>query len=89
MAAGLDSLEECLERHLPPAELAEAKRILYGEAVRCAGTTNPSRLCVSSGEEGENEPPLPPQPSSTWRPPTVLDPGLLGVVVQNIRRAPG
>ncbi|XP_077776918.1 beta-ureidopropionase isoform X2 [Podarcis muralis] len=34
MAAGLDSLEECLERHLPPAELAEAKRILYGEAVR-------------------------------------------------------
>ncbi|XP_033030409.1 beta-ureidopropionase [Lacerta agilis] len=34
MAAGLDSLEECLERYLPPAELAEAKRILYGEAVR-------------------------------------------------------
>nr|XP_034954524.1 beta-ureidopropionase isoform X4 [Zootoca vivipara] len=34
MAAGLDSLEGCLERHLPPAELAEAKRILYGEAVR-------------------------------------------------------
>ncbi|XP_061458818.1 beta-ureidopropionase isoform X2 [Rhineura floridana] len=34
MAAGLDSLRGSLERHLPPAELAEAERILYGEAAR-------------------------------------------------------
>ncbi|XP_053135674.1 beta-ureidopropionase [Hemicordylus capensis] len=34
MAAGLDSVERCLERHLPSAELGEVKRILYGEAVR-------------------------------------------------------
>ncbi|XP_070618478.1 beta-ureidopropionase [Erythrolamprus reginae] len=34
MAARLDSLERCLERHLPAAELAEAKRLLFGEPVR-------------------------------------------------------
>uniref|UniRef100_A0A8C5S203 Beta-ureidopropionase n=1 Tax=Laticauda laticaudata TaxID=8630 RepID=A0A8C5S203_LATLA len=34
MAGRLDSLEGCLERHLPAAELAEAKRLLLGEPVR-------------------------------------------------------
>ncbi|XP_070806784.1 beta-ureidopropionase [Pituophis catenifer annectens] len=34
MAARLDSLERCLERHLPAAELAEAKRLLFGEPLR-------------------------------------------------------
>ncbi|XP_044300148.1 beta-ureidopropionase isoform X2 [Varanus komodoensis] len=33
-AAGFDSLERCLQRHMPAAELAEATRILYGEAAR-------------------------------------------------------
>ncbi|XP_023964446.1 beta-ureidopropionase isoform X1 [Chrysemys picta bellii] len=34
MAGGLDSLEKCLERHLPPEELGEVKRILYGNLSR-------------------------------------------------------
>ncbi|NXA78251.1 BUP1 ureidopropionase, partial [Thryothorus ludovicianus] len=34
MAGGLESLESCLERHIPPAELAEVKRILYGGEAR-------------------------------------------------------
>ncbi|KAG8146459.1 hypothetical protein E2320_012793, partial [Naja naja] len=33
MAGRLDSLEGCLERYLPAAELAEAKRLLFGEPV--------------------------------------------------------
>lgn len=28
------SLEECLEKHLPPADLREVKRILYGKETR-------------------------------------------------------
>ncbi|XP_054852458.1 beta-ureidopropionase [Eublepharis macularius] len=34
MAAGLDSLGQCLERYLPAEQLEEVKRILYGEHVR-------------------------------------------------------
>ncbi|XP_058014271.1 beta-ureidopropionase isoform X3 [Ahaetulla prasina] len=34
MAVRLDSLERCLERYLPAAELAEAKRLLFGEPLR-------------------------------------------------------
>ncbi|XP_054248913.1 beta-ureidopropionase [Indicator indicator] len=34
MAAALESLESCLERHIPPEELAEVKRILYGGDAR-------------------------------------------------------
>nr|XP_002199912.3 beta-ureidopropionase [Taeniopygia guttata] len=34
MAAALESLESCLERHIPPGELAEVKRILYGGEAR-------------------------------------------------------
>ncbi|KAL7983191.1 hypothetical protein Chor_000053 [Crotalus horridus] len=34
MAVRLDSLERCLERHVPAAELAEAKRLLLGEPLR-------------------------------------------------------
>lgn len=36
MADGLESLESCLERHVPPEDLAEVKRILYGGEARCA-----------------------------------------------------
>lgn len=28
------SLEQCLEKHLPPADLREVKRILYGKETR-------------------------------------------------------
>ena len=34
MAAEFTSLESCLEKHLPPKELEEIKRILYGKPVR-------------------------------------------------------
>lgn len=34
MAAEFTSLESCLEKHLPPKELEEVKRILYGKPVR-------------------------------------------------------
>ncbi|XP_027569922.1 beta-ureidopropionase isoform X2 [Pipra filicauda] len=34
MAESLESLESCLERHIPPGELAEVKRILYGREAR-------------------------------------------------------
>nr|XP_056715585.1 beta-ureidopropionase [Euleptes europaea] len=34
MAAAIDSWSQCLERYLPAEQLAEAKRILYGERVR-------------------------------------------------------
>ncbi|KFO57904.1 Beta-ureidopropionase [Corvus brachyrhynchos] len=34
MAGALESLESCLERHIPPGELAEVKRILYGGEAR-------------------------------------------------------
>ena len=34
MAAEFTSLEGCLEKHLPPKELEEVKRILYGKPVR-------------------------------------------------------
>lgn len=44
MAARLDSLERCLERHLPAAELAEAKRLLFGEPLRWAGGAGPTPL---------------------------------------------
>lgn len=33
--AGFESLERCLEKHLPPADLQEVKRILYGKETRC------------------------------------------------------
>lgn len=29
-----ESLEQCLEKHLPPADLREVKRILYGKETR-------------------------------------------------------
>lgn len=48
MAAELESLEQCLERHIPPGELAEVKRILYGGEPRCATRTgSPLALRVS------------------------------------------
>ncbi|GAB0196866.1 beta-ureidopropionase [Grus japonensis] len=34
MAGGLESLESCLEQHIPPEDLAEVKRILYGGEAR-------------------------------------------------------
>ncbi|XP_074966634.1 beta-ureidopropionase isoform X3 [Phalacrocorax aristotelis] len=34
MAGGLESLELCLEQHIPPQDLAEVKRILYGGEAR-------------------------------------------------------
>lgn len=34
MAAEFTSLDSCLEKHLPPKELEEVKRILYGKPVR-------------------------------------------------------
>lgn len=34
--AGFESLERCLEKHLPLADLQEVKRILYGKETRCA-----------------------------------------------------
>ncbi|XP_027552702.1 beta-ureidopropionase isoform X1 [Neopelma chrysocephalum] len=34
MAESLESLESCLEQHIPPGELAEVKRILYGRGAR-------------------------------------------------------
>ncbi|RMC06004.1 hypothetical protein DUI87_17549 [Hirundo rustica rustica] len=34
MAGALESLESCLEQHIPPEELAEVKRILYGGEAR-------------------------------------------------------
>ena len=33
--SGFESLERCLEKHLPLAELQEVKRILYGKETRC------------------------------------------------------
>lgn len=36
MAGELESLELCLERYIPPQDLAEVKRILYGGETRCA-----------------------------------------------------
>lgn len=36
MEGELESLESCLERHIPPQDLAEVKRILYGGETRCA-----------------------------------------------------
>ena len=33
--SGFESLERCLEKHLPPAELQEVKRVLYGKETRC------------------------------------------------------
>lgn len=48
MAGALESLESCLERHIPPGELAEVKRILYGGEARCATRTgSPPALRVS------------------------------------------
>lgn len=38
MAGILESVESCLERHIPPEELAEVKRILYGGEARCAAS---------------------------------------------------
>ncbi|NXX07430.1 BUP1 ureidopropionase, partial [Larus smithsonianus] len=34
MAGGLESVESCLEQHIPPEDLAEVKRILYGGEAR-------------------------------------------------------
>lgn len=48
MAGALESLESCLERHIPPEELAEVKRILYGGEARCASRTgSPPAPCGS------------------------------------------
>lgn len=33
-----ESLEQCLEKHLPPADLREVKRILYGKEIRLPGS---------------------------------------------------
>lgn len=33
--SGFESLERCLEKHLPLAELQEVKRVLYGKETRC------------------------------------------------------
>lgn len=33
--AEFESLEQCLEKHLPLADLREVKRILYGKETRC------------------------------------------------------
>ena len=34
MASQFESVEKSLEKHLPPAELAEVRRILYGKELR-------------------------------------------------------
>jgi hypothetical protein len=34
MAAKVVSLENCLEKHIPPEELKEVKRILFGKPAR-------------------------------------------------------
>ena len=33
--SGFESLEQCLGKHLPLAELQEVKRLLYGKETRC------------------------------------------------------
>lgn len=34
MAEGFESLDKCLEKHIPAEELKEVKRILYGNPAR-------------------------------------------------------
>ena len=34
MSSEFDSVEKSFENHLPPAELAEVRRILYGKELR-------------------------------------------------------
>lgn len=48
MAGGLESVESCLEQHIPPEDLAEVKRILYGGEARCAARTGwpPPAVCL-------------------------------------------
>lgn len=53
-----ESLEQCLEKHLPPADLREVKRILYGKetrsgAQRMGGGETLGPECVSRRNQGE------------------------------------
>lgn len=41
--SGFESLEQCLEKHLPLAELQEVKRLLYGKETRCVEPNWPGR----------------------------------------------
>ena len=41
--SGFESLERCLEKHLPLTELQEVKRLLSGKETRCVSPDGPGR----------------------------------------------
>lgn len=41
--SGFESLERCLEKHLPLGDLQEVKRLLYGKETRCVEPDWPGR----------------------------------------------
>ncbi|EPQ20314.1 Beta-ureidopropionase [Myotis brandtii] len=47
-----ESLEQCLEKHLPPADLREVKRLLYGKETRKLDLPNQA---LESAAEGDFE----------------------------------
>lgn len=63
MAGTLESVESCLEQHIPPEDLAEVKRILYGGEARWAARTgSPPSAPSRGGGRGRVPPRLPPPP---------------------------
>lgn len=48
-----ESLEQCLEKHLPPADLREVKRLLYGKETRSGAQRLAAGVDLGSGECGE------------------------------------
>lgn len=50
-----ESLEQCLEKHLPPADLREVKRILYGKETR-SGAQRLGWGDLGASECGSGEP---------------------------------
>lgn len=51
-----ESLEQCLEKHLPPADLCVVKRLLYGKETRSGAQRRGAGAVCALGPVGERGP---------------------------------